>query len=241
MQKKIIIEKATPSDAEILAELSKQAFHKDPGEDGGPPGYDSPKFQIWGMDILTYYKILLDKEIVGGIILNTANAKHHILERIFVDPLYHNEGIATQVIKMIFIKYSDVIWTLDTPEWNKRKRHLYEKLDFNQIGWETDNFGEWRGVYYQRTTDKTPTSVQNIADLNDGMREVVVDGEIVSINPSKKVQKDGKDLTVANVNLRDKTGEIILVLWNERISQVKIDVRYRIELGYVNSYNDKLQ
>lgn len=241
MEKKIRIEKATPGDAEILAELSKQAFHTDPGKDGGPPGYDSPKFQIWGMDILTYYKILLDKEIVGGIILNTANVKHHILERIYVDPRYHNEGIATKVIKMIFNKYSDVIWTLDTPEWNKRTRHLYEKLDFNQIGWETDNFGEWRGIYYQRATDKTPSSVQNIIDLIDGMTEVVVDGEITLINPSKKVKKDGKELTVANVILRDKTGEIILVLWNERISQVKIGVRFRIELGYVNSFNNRLQ
>jgi hypothetical protein len=37
------------------------------------------------------------------------------------------------------------------------------------------------------------------------------------------------------------TTPIILVLWFERISKVKIGKRFRIELEYVNSFNNKLQ
>jgi len=249
MEKDVRIEKTTSSDAEILAELSKKAFHTDsdiggPGGSGGPPGYDSPKFQIWGMRNLTYYKILYKEEIVGGIILNSKKANHHILERIFVDPRYHNKGIATKAMNLIFLEYPDVVWTLGTPEWNQRTRHFYEKLHFNQIGWD-DGDGEldWRGIWYQRTTDKTTSPVQNIIDLNDGMTEVVVEGEIVMINPSRKVKskKDGKELTVAHAILRDKSGEITLVLWNTQISQIKLGEQIRIEFGYVTSFRDNLQ
>ncbi|MBY8983605.1 MAG: GNAT family N-acetyltransferase [Candidatus Lokiarchaeota archaeon] len=249
MEKNIRIEEATSNDAEILAEISKRAFHTDAkvfgfDQPGGPPGYDTPEFQNWAMRTLTYYKILYDEEIVGGIILDSEKIDHHILERIFVDPRYHNKGIATKVMNLIFNKYPEVVWTLGTPEWNARTRHFYEKLGFNQVGWdEGDAELGWRGIWYQRTTDKTKSSVQNLIDLNNGMTGVVVEGEIVKINPPTQVKskKDGKELTVAHAILCDKSGEITLVLWNNQISQVKSGEKIRIEFGGVNSYRDNLQ
>ncbi len=249
MEKRVKIEEALSSDAEILAELSKEAFHTDsdvggPGGPGGPPGYDSPEFQNWAMRIFTYYKIIYNEEIVGGIILNSKKVNHHILERIFVNPRYHNKGIATKAINLIFNEYPGVVWTLGTPKWNVRTKHFYEKLGFNQIGWD-DGDGElvWRGIWYQRTTDRTTSPVQNIIDLNDGMTEVVVEGEIVQKNPSRNVKskKDGKELTVANAVLHDKSGKITLVLWNTQISQVNVGEKIRIEFGYVNSFRGNLQ
>ena len=249
MEKNVRIEEATSNDAKILAELSKKAFHTDSEvfgfeQHGGPPGYDSPEYQDWAMSTLTYYKILDDEEIVGGIILDSGKVDHHILERIFVDPRYHNKGIATKAMNLLFTEYTDVVWTLGTPEWNVRTRHFYEKLGFNQVGWDDGDVElGWRGIWYQRTTDKTKISVHNVIDLNDGMTEVVVEGEIVKINPSNKVKskKDGKELTTANAILSDESGEITLVLWNMQISQVKLGEKIRIEFGYVNSFRDNLQ
>ncbi len=249
MENKVRIEEAMLSEAEILSKLSKEAYHTDidvgaPGEPGGPPGYDSPDFQIWAMNYLTYYKILYNDEIVGGIILNSKNVNHHILEGIFVDPRYHNIGIATKAMNLVFNKYPKVVWTLGTPKWNVRTRHFYEKLGFNQIGWEDEGYGlDSRGIWYQRTTNKITSSVQNIIDLRDGMNKVVVEGKIVKMNPSRKFKskKDEKELTVANAILCDISGEINLVLWNTQISRVKIDDKIRIEFGYVNSYNGNLQ
>ncbi|MHA2186513.1 MAG: GNAT family N-acetyltransferase [Promethearchaeota archaeon] len=249
MEKNIIIEKAISEDAEILAELSRKAFHTDAEvfgfeEPGGPPGYDSSEFQNWAMRTLTYYKILYDNEIVGGIIIDTGKVDHHILERIFVDPRHHNKGIATKGMVLILNKFPDVIWTLGTPEWNTRTQHFYKKLGFKQIGWDE---GEpelgWRGIWYQRTTDKTTSSVQDILDLKEGATQIVVEGQITKINPSRKVKskKDRKELTVANAILRDKSGEITLVLWNTQISQVKVGEKVRIEFGNVNSFRDNLQ
>ena len=75
------------------------------------------------------------------------------------------------------------------------------------------------------------------------MTQVVVEGQIKNLNPSRKVKskKDGKELTVANAILRDKSGEITLVLWNTQISQVKVGEKVRIEFGRVSSYHDNLQ
>jgi GNAT superfamily N-acetyltransferase len=249
MEDKVMIEKAVSSEVEILAELSKDAFHTDitvgaPGGPGGPPGYDSPEFQKWALKILTYYKILYNGEIVGGIILNSRMGRHHILERIFVDPQYHNKGIATKAMELVIIKYPNVIWTLGTPEWNLRTRHFYEKLGFKQIGWD-DGDGEvdWRGIWYQYPTEKTKSFVQNIIDLENKMTGVDVEGEIVKINPLRKVKsrKNGKEHNVANATLQDKSGEIILVLWDLKISQVEVGDKIRIEYGYVNSFRNNLQ
>ncbi|MHA2036013.1 MAG: GNAT family N-acetyltransferase [Promethearchaeota archaeon] len=249
MEKIVRIEEATSNDAEFLAELSKKAFHTDAEvfgfeQPGGPPGYDSPEFQNWIMKTLTYYKILYGEEIVGGIIVDSGKVDHHILERIFVNPRYHNYGIATKGMNLIFNEYADKVWTLGTPEWNTRTRHFYEKLEFNQIGWDDGDVElGWRGVWYQRKTDKNKSSVQKIIDLADGMTPVVVEGEIIKLDQSRKVKskKDGKELTVADATLRDKSGEITLVLWNTQISQVKSGEKIRIEFGRVNSYRNNLQ
>ena len=245
----IKIEKAVSKDAVILAKLSKEAFRTDsevggPGGLGGPPGYDSPEFQNWVMTILTYYKIIYKEEIVGGIFLNSRNVNHHILERIFVNPHYHNKGIATKAMELLFNKYPDVVWTLGTPEWNNRTRHFYEKLGFKQIGWDDgDGDVDWRGIWYQRTSEKPTHSIQNIFDLKDGMNGVFVEGEIINIDPPRKVKskKNNKEFTLANAILHDKSGEITLVLQNIKISQVKVGDKIRIEYGYVNSFRGQLQ
>jgi len=246
VKKEIELKNASNEDAEILANLSKRAFETDiivgsPFKEGGPPGYDSPQFQIFMMKHLTYQKIFFNDQIVGGVAYNSKKSNHFILERIFIDPQFHNRGIATEAMNILFTEYPNVVWTLGTPEWNVRTKHFYEKIGFYQVGWE-DMEEAWRGRWYQRDS-KGVEIIQNIADLEDGMNEVVVVGNVINISPIRKVQRkrDGKELTVTTALLQDKTGQIKLTLWKEQISKVKPNEKIRIEFGNVNSYNNILQ
>ncbi len=130
-------DEATPEDAAVLAEISKRAFDNDvhygaPGP-GGPGGYDSAEFQVSVMNsgIMRYYKMLSGNTIIGGFWVWIQGDGKYNLGRIFIEPEYQNQGIGTQAMEYAFQAFPDAkVWTLDTPEWNLRTRHFYEKVGF---------------------------------------------------------------------------------------------------------------
>ena len=78
--------RARPGDAARLAKVSERAFHSDvdcgaPGI-GGPPGYDSAEWQRRMMRLARYYKILVDNQIVGGLIVFPKEPRCYELGRI---------------------------------------------------------------------------------------------------------------------------------------------------------------
>jgi GNAT superfamily N-acetyltransferase len=237
----IRIERAEKGDAEELALISKRAFESDaevgaPGP-GGPVGYDSSSFQLRIMGFMDYHKILLDDRIVGGIFAR--GNQHRVLERIFIDPPHHNKGFASRAMELLWEKYPEVqLWTLGTPEWNVRTRHFYEKLGFIQVGWEKE-VPIWRGIWYQKVMDSSsPYEMMKVEELKDGLKDITVEGIILTISPARQVRSrsSGKTLSVAHADLGDASGKIVLVLWNEQILQVKVEDRVRIEFGHVKSY-----
>ena len=236
------IEPAKKEDAAILSEICKKAFDTDievgaPGQ-GGPPGYDSPEAQVRFMGFFDYYKILLDDRIVGGIVVGSAGKGHKVLERIFVDPEFHRKGIGTKASELLWEVYPGIkLWTLGTPEWNVRTKNFYEKLGFSQIGWDLAD-PTWRGRWYQMVTDlSNPYEMLGIGELQDGMKNVTVEGEILEKSEPRPVRsRKGTPLTVSNARMGDKTGRIILVLWNEQTGWVDVRERVRVENGYVSSY-----
>ena len=243
----VVLEPAEVKDAEILADICKKAFDSDaevgaPGT-GGPPGYDTAEAQIRFMRFLDYYKIVIER-IVGGIMVDPLGKEHVVLERIFVDPDVHRKGIGTRACELLWELYPDAkIWTLGTPEWNQRTKDFYEKLGFVQIGWD---FGVplWRGRWYQKYTDSSiKYELPKIGTLENGMRKVTVEGEILEKSDTRQVhsRKKGEPLYVANAAMGDKTGRIVLVLWNEQIGWVSVGDRVRVENGYVDSFRDVLQ
>lgn len=244
----VILEPAEEKDAEILAEICKKAFDSDaevgaPGS-GGPPGYDSSEAQIRFMKFMDYYKIIGEDSIVGGIMVDSLGKEHVVLERIFVNPDVHRKGIATRSCELLWELYPDAkLWTLGTPEWNSRTKCFYEKLGFVQIGWD---FGVplWRGRWYQKFTDSSNIyELPKIGTLENGMRKVTVEGEILEKSDTREVhsRKKGELLYVANAAMKDETGRIVLVLWNEQIGWVSVGDRVRVENGYVDSFRDVLQ
>jgi GNAT superfamily N-acetyltransferase len=254
---KVSLEQASVEDAMQLAEISKRAFHSDihvgaptkreddsAREGGGPIGYDSPEFQTRMMRVCRYYKMIYDGRIAGGLIASRRRPGHYELERIFVDPEYHNRGIGTEAMKWVFAQFPDAkIWTLGTPEWNVRTRHFYEKLGFVQIGWTKDE-PEWNGRYYQKSmAPHRQYDTMKISELTSGMRGVEVEAEILKISEPKHVRSrtTGEPLRVANAIIADETGTIKLTLWNDQIRQVKIHDKIRINGGYVTSFRGEKQ
>ena len=243
------LQPAAIEDADILTETCRKAFDSDleygaPGP-GGPPGYDSPE---WNIDkiknrYLQYYKILKGNDIVGGFIAGDRGPDYMVCERIWVDPDQMRKGIGKKTFNLIWNLYPSAdLWVLGTPEWNTRTNPFYRSIGFVQIG-KTHDYS-WDGIYYEnRITDDFPKAMSKIEDIRDRQQRVIVEGKVKRIAGPRTVKshKTGEDLKVADVTLSDDTGSIKLVLWNNQIPQVKVDTDIRIEEGYVKSYREELQ
>ena len=152
------IEKATVETAVKLTEIQRRTFDDDnklkpPGcSMEGPPGYDSVKWNAGWIEKTPYYKILLNGQIVGGIIIYELGEKRYELGRMWVDPDFQNRGIGQQAVMQMFEAFPKAKkWILGTPSWAIRNQYFYEKLGFVKIR-ETEvdpNLG-WSGFEYAR-------------------------------------------------------------------------------------------
>ncbi len=245
---KIRLVRAKTEDATNLADISKSAFDSDihvgaPGK-GGPPGYDSPESQVGMMKWCNYYKILYDGRIVGALIVAKKRAGHYECCRMFVDPEFQNQGVATRAFEMVWEMHKDAkVWTLDTPEWNVRTKHFYEKLGFEQIGW-INVVPAWKCRFYEKTMDPNqPYETMKVKELIPGMRQVEVEAKVTEIPESRQTRSrtTGESLRVAEAVISDETGTIKLALWNEQIDQVNTNDKVRICNGYVTSFRGEKQ
>jgi len=79
-----------------------------------------------------------------------------------------------------------------------------------------------------------------IANLNDGMKHLVVKGNIISMSEPKEVETRYGKTQLVTAQLKDKTGEILLNLFGENIRKVKTGDIVTIENGYTLLYEGKL-
>lgn len=130
---------AGPEDDAALADISRRAFETDvacgASGPGGPPGYDLAEWQAVMMRRATaYWKILLDEVLIGGVIVFTYPSGRNYLARIFLDPVYHRQGLGERAMAVLMAQYPNArSWQLETPPWNTRTRAFYEKLGFRII------------------------------------------------------------------------------------------------------------
>jgi len=80
-----------------------------------------------------------------------------------------------------------------------------------------------------------------IAELTPGTGSVELEAEVVDIETPREINKMGRVLRVANVSIKDDSGTITLVLWNEKIDSVSVGSKIKITNGYVNTWQDKPQ
>ena len=101
----------------------------------GPPGYDSPDWQRQAMRRGHLYKLLEGDRVVGGFVLFRRDDDTVELGRAFIEPELQNQGIGGELLAFaegVFPETRRLI--LDTPDWNLRTRHFYEKAGYRRIG-----------------------------------------------------------------------------------------------------------
>jgi RimJ/RimL family protein N-acetyltransferase len=135
----IRIEPATSGDAETLASVSRRAFEHDVnyGAPGvcGPPGYDSPAWQRQMMRRGRFFRVLEADRVVGGLILFRFEDGTVQLGRAFLEPDAQNKGIGSQLLAFAERTFPEARrFALDTPSWNLRNQHVYEKAGYRKIG-----------------------------------------------------------------------------------------------------------
>ena len=119
---------------------------------GGPEGYDNGDFfRKW---LFSYkesygYKVTLDEEIIGGIIVWDMPHGRNSLGTIFIKPKYQNRGIGKKSWQFIEDSYPGVkSWTLGTPSWAIKNHHFYEKTcGFKKIREEVEEEDQISFIY----------------------------------------------------------------------------------------------
>ena len=134
--------KITEKDISKLTEVMKRAFDDDAQkhlgqERGGPEGYDDGEFfrqWLFGYQESVGYKIELENQVIGGIIVWILPEGHNILGTIFIDPAFQDQGIGEQTWGQIEQLYPETkSWRLATPTWATKNHHFYQKCGFVQV------------------------------------------------------------------------------------------------------------
>lgn len=149
----IAIAKATITDVEKLTEINKRTFDEElkkwlPNQENvidyniQPPGYSSIEMTKYMIRELEYFKILQDKEIVGGIIITISGMSYGRIDRIFIDPNYQGKGIGSRVINLIEDEFPNVrTWDLETSGRQINNHYFYEKMGYTTTFETEEEYG----------------------------------------------------------------------------------------------------
>ncbi|MEO8394553.1 MAG: GNAT family N-acetyltransferase [Chloroflexota bacterium] len=136
----ITFEPAVPADAEALCKVQIASFESDavmyPGVTaGGPRGYNQIESVLEQIRDEAVTKIVAEGHIiVGGIVVSELEPGHYHLDRLYIDPAYHNLGIGSRAMQFIEREYPADLWTLNTPTFALRNQHFYEKFGYVRVG-----------------------------------------------------------------------------------------------------------
>jgi GNAT superfamily N-acetyltransferase len=233
---------AVEDHASILTLISERAYEKAAEEHGkepgGPRGYKSAKDQLYYIKKLETYCVLYDEVIVGGLVIADNGFGVKEVVRIFVDPDFQRNGIGSAALQRLMENSEAKAWTGGTIKWNKANPGFIEKNGFKRIG---EIKGDEPYIWYQKTLG--PVELPSIKELSSDMNRIVVEGEIVekAIPRAVRSRRSWESLTVTEATLKDSSGDIVLMLWNEQIKQCIVGDRVRIENGYVKNYQGMRQ
>jgi len=80
----------------------------------------------------------------------------------------------------------------------------------------------------------------NISDLKPGMDHVSLKVEVLNVSePKQIITGAGIERDILEVEVKDESGSIALVLWDERVLPLKVGDALQIENGFVSSFKGK--
>lgn len=155
IQSKINLRRADLIYVKQFAYIKAEAYADDrlkskPDEDNVPEWYNGEWYKGLAMVdeteairlIENYYcyMILLEKTPIGIFWLHHETEDSLALEDFCILPVYQGKGYGTKVLKLIEELYpNNKIWTLGTPYFCTRNRHLYEKVGYKYVGTASNN------------------------------------------------------------------------------------------------------
>lgn len=152
----ITFEHPTGADLPSLLIVQIRSFDSDyelyPDDaEGGPPGYDSIDQLVKDVTECIVYKIVNGRKIVGGIVIADRGEGHYHLDKLFIDPDYHNQGIGSAAMRFLEETFPDAVkWTLDTPLYADRNQHFYEKFGFVKVGQRAEGDTNFMLIEYEK-------------------------------------------------------------------------------------------
>ena len=102
-----------------------------------------------------YYKIILDRVIIGGAHVYKKGDCHYYINRVFIDPDFENLGIGKKIMEFIENEFSDAkIFSLETPHKSFKNHYFYEKLGYARTGKIEEISENLSLIYYEKSIVK---------------------------------------------------------------------------------------
>ncbi|MBD3843044.1 MAG: GNAT family N-acetyltransferase [Campylobacterales bacterium] len=198
----ITIQKAVNSDAEKLTEIMKKTFDEEARRwllnqeitdyNIQPPGYSSVEMTKYMIEELVYYKIIYNKDIVGGIIVTITGKSFGRIDRIFVDPDYQGKKIGSRVIELIEEEFPTVrTWDLETSSRQVNNHRFYEKMGYRTNFQTEDEF-----CYIKRK--ESPLGIENVV-LNEDISNTQYENSNMEKTECYQVNLEGSSFSNSNL------------------------------------------
>jgi GNAT superfamily N-acetyltransferase len=129
--------RATSGDTELLTESATRTFTGKGRREGGhwPRAHHSPAWHRHMIANGYFYKITLDSEVVGGLIMVRLACDHFHLVRVWVDPAHQGRGVGARALALLEASRRQVtLWTVGVPAWARRCRRFFEANGYRAAG-----------------------------------------------------------------------------------------------------------
>lgn len=80
-----------------------------------------------------------------------------------------------------------------------------------------------------------------ISEIQERQGKIDVEAEVTEKGEVREFQKFGKEGRVCNAKIKDDSGEVSLVLWNDEIDKISVGDKVKITNGYCNEFRGEKQ